>query len=304
MLDGALVNGSRGTVVGFHTIAEAHEVEAELSFTPTKVKRDDGSPRSRPDPADARRLRETEAIQQLAKNIERREIVVPSGPGEKYRRRNGMIPMGKGQFKIDQKYPLVKFDDNNLLMLCIPMVFHEEGVTGKWEVERLQVYSAAFSASAVLTHEQIPITMAWALTIHKSQGQTMSHASTHLASAFAPGHGGELAGSIRSIIITIFLSIRCLVSSAEYGWSPSIRMGSRQVRGNASDSERRLAHVKASDSKSAKSSRIGTANGTKQRLQASLLIGRPWLFRIFQALSGVCHHTFLTARVPHRFRNE
>jgi hypothetical protein len=156
MLDGALVNGSRGTVVGFHTITEAHKVGAELSFTPKKVKRDDISTQPRPSRAEARYIRQTEATQQLAKNIVSREIVGPFISGERHRRRNGMIPMNKNEFTIEQKYPLVKFDGNNLLMLCVPLVFHEEGVSGKLEVERLQACSPALSPSAALTHGPDP----------------------------------------------------------------------------------------------------------------------------------------------------
>jgi hypothetical protein len=138
MLDGALVNGSRGTVIGFHTISEAHDMKAEITLKPKKVKRDDSISKPKPSQVEARHLRETEAIQQLAANMTAREID-PAIVGGKCRRRNGMEPLDDHTFSLMQKFPLVKFDDNNLEMLCVPLVFHEEGVTGKLEAERFQV---------------------------------------------------------------------------------------------------------------------------------------------------------------------
>jgi hypothetical protein len=140
MLAGALVNGSRGKVVGFYTLTEAAALGVEISLKPKMVKREPGSSKSqekKEDKSNDKHLRTTEATHQLAENIWRTELVPSPARKGRLMRRNGLLPLNKNAFTLEQKYPLVEFD-NMLRMLCVPFLFREEGASGL-EVERLQV---------------------------------------------------------------------------------------------------------------------------------------------------------------------
>jgi hypothetical protein len=135
----ALVNGSCGTVHSFSTIAEAmEEDEVELTLTPKTIKASDDAPQKR-DPGTDRKRRTIEAIKQLHAQIKCVAVDIPkSAVVGKLMRGSGRIALDDHTFDIHQRFPLVVFD-NKMKMLCVPLIFREEGRTGHLEVERLQV---------------------------------------------------------------------------------------------------------------------------------------------------------------------
>jgi ATP-dependent DNA helicase PIF1 len=83
-----------------------------------------------------------------------------------------LIPLNGNLFRKDQFWPLVRFT-NGLELLCAPVEFSVEGLVGNVEAHRLQV----------------PLILAWALSIHKSQGQTLSRVKVDLDRIFEKGQG-------------------------------------------------------------------------------------------------------------------
>lgn len=69
-------------------------------------------------------------------------------------------------------WPLVQFT-NGRKVLCIPHEFSIESAAGVMEAKR----------------EQIPLILAWALSIHKSQGQTIERVKVDLGRTFEKGQG-------------------------------------------------------------------------------------------------------------------
>lgn len=81
-------------------------------------------------------------------------------------------PLNNNMFGNKEKWPLIRFTNGNLL-LCAPLEFTVEGFLGNVEARRLQV----------------PLILAWALSVHKSQGQTLSRVKVDLGHAFEKGQG-------------------------------------------------------------------------------------------------------------------
>ena len=71
-----------------------------------------------------------------------------------------------------ERWPMVRFT-NGRELLCAPLAFSVEGFMGNIEAHRLQV----------------PLILAWALSIHKSQGQTLARAKVDLGQIFEKGQG-------------------------------------------------------------------------------------------------------------------
>lgn len=81
-------------------------------------------------------------------------------------------PLTSIEFKKNQLWPLVHFT-NGMELLCAPLAFTVEGCLGNTEAQRLQV----------------PLILAWALSIHKSQGQTLTRVKVDLGRIFEKGQG-------------------------------------------------------------------------------------------------------------------
>lgn len=75
-------------------------------------------------------------------------------------------------FSVTEKWPLVDFADGRMI-LCPPQPFTIRGRHGFVEAQR----------------RQVPLILAWAISIHKSQGQTLARVSIDLEHAFENGQG-------------------------------------------------------------------------------------------------------------------
>ncbi|CAE6470939.1 unnamed protein product [Rhizoctonia solani] len=78
-------------------------------------------------------------------------------------------PSIKQQFK-RQSWPLVKFVNSGVILMP-PVDFVLDNDAGRMRASR----------------RQVPLILAWALTIHRAQGQTIDRLSVNLANTFAPG---------------------------------------------------------------------------------------------------------------------
>ncbi|KAF9243746.1 hypothetical protein BU15DRAFT_42471 [Melanogaster broomeanus] len=110
-------------------------------------------------------------------------VLVQSADGDE--EKPGLMALDHHTFKKDQLWPLVEFTNGNLL-LCAPVEFLVEGLKGNVEARRLQV----------------PLALSWAMSIHKSQGQTLTRVKVDLARIFEKGQGDLL-------MFGIWLSLTC-----------------------------------------------------------------------------------------------
>lgn len=86
-----------------------------------------------------------------------------------------LVPINEHVFDKNQLWPHVRFE-NGRELLCAPLEFTSEGFRGNIEAHRLQV----------------PLIVAYALSIHKSQGQTLSRVKVDFARIFEKGQGTVL----------------------------------------------------------------------------------------------------------------
>lgn len=80
--------------------------------------------------------------------------------------------LGGQTFGRSDCWPLVQFETGREL-LCAPLEFEVVGFMGNVEAHRFQV----------------PLILAWALSIHKSQGQTLTRVKVDLGQIFEKGQG-------------------------------------------------------------------------------------------------------------------
>ena len=139
LVQGELVNGSIGLVVGFANTREAMHRGASLGVAESPAKGPEN------------------AINQL------QHLLAPD-PHD--------IPDAvKEHITSPQKWPIVKF--GNREVLCFPVQFEVNNAEGKVQARR----------------DQVPLILAWALSIHKSQGQTLERVRVNMSRIFEKGQG-------------------------------------------------------------------------------------------------------------------
>lgn len=90
-------------------------------------------------------------------------------------------------FSSKKEYPIVKFDNDQEIVVA-PEV---------WEITNFNHSNGELDVLATLT--QIPLVLAWAVTIHKSQGMTLDKAECDLKESFADGQVYVALSRIRDI---------------------------------------------------------------------------------------------------------
>ena len=99
---------------------------------------------------------------------------------------NGSIGVVIG-FSPKKEYPIVEFQ-NGMEIVVAPEI---------WEIERFDNISNQLVVEAEMT--QIPLRLAWAMTIHKSQGMTLDCAECDLKSVFTEGQVYVALSRVRNL---------------------------------------------------------------------------------------------------------
>lgn len=96
---------------------------------------------------------------------------------------------GDALYRKDRVWPVVKFT-NGRELLCVPADFSVVSASGETEAAREQAgASLCVIASELNTRLQVPLILAWALSVHKSQGQTLERVKVNLRRTFEKGQG-------------------------------------------------------------------------------------------------------------------
>lgn len=107
-------------------------------------------------------------------------------------------PSGAGQAKL---YPVVEFilaGGGRRSMLVMPEVWKVELPSGEVQVSRTQVrdhFRDCFLGFVVIFNEKLPLILAWAMSIHKSQGQTLDRVKVDLGKVFEKGKALKCLGT-------------------------------------------------------------------------------------------------------------
>jgi ATP-dependent DNA helicase PIF1 len=99
---------------------------------------------------------------------------------------NGSLGIIK-DFSPKKSYPLVEFSNGKILTIA-----PEEWVIEKFDEERKMIITEAGVS-------QVPLILAWAMTIHKSQGLTLDKISCDLSDVFSPGQAYVALSRARSL---------------------------------------------------------------------------------------------------------
>ena len=86
-----------------------------------------------------------------------------------------------------RKWPLIEFTSGRTFV-AIPETWKVELPNGEAQIIRSQVHSTRLLPQLFLSRSlQIPLILSWAMSIHKSQGQTLERVKVDLAKVFEKG---------------------------------------------------------------------------------------------------------------------
>lgn len=116
---------------------------------------------------------------------------------------NGSLGIIK-DFSSKKSFPIVEFSSGKIITIS-----EEEWLVEKFDEERKQIIVEA-------SVNQIPLILAWAMTIHKSQGLTLDKISCDLSEAFSPGQVYVALSRARALSGVFIESINFKKISANY----------------------------------------------------------------------------------------
>ncbi|MDP1573439.1 MAG: AAA family ATPase [Coxiellaceae bacterium] len=118
------------------------------------------------------------ALEQLKLKIGAEVMFIKNDPAGRYVNGTRCVVVG---FDKSGGFPIVKTHTNDIIVAC----------PEEWTYEENGVVRATLT--------QVPLRLAWAITIHKSQGMTLDAAEMDLGDAFEPGMGYVALSRVRSL---------------------------------------------------------------------------------------------------------
>ena len=103
------------------------------------------------------------------------------------------------------------------------------------------IWQTPEQAPAAASYRQLPLRLAWAITIHKSQGMTLSRAQIDLSKAFTPGMGYVALSRLRRLVDLYLVGFNEVALQT----SPAARQLDRQLRQQSDATVRSLASAGA-----------------------------------------------------------
>ena len=91
------------------------------------------------------------------------------------------------EFSSKKSYPLIEFANGKVITIS----------PEEWLIERFDAEKKMMVSEAGVT--QVPLILAWAMTIHKSQGLTLDKISCDLSDVFTPGQAYVALSRARSL---------------------------------------------------------------------------------------------------------
>ena len=192
VIQGLLVNGSLGRVVGFYKPREAAAMGAQIALPELAQPAKNSDADTQGGGEDGVRAAEMEKAQREQRDQKLKKIMATN-----------------------EVWPAVQFVSGPL-MLCVPLLFEVNNADGGIEAVR----------------EQVPLILAWALSIHKSQGQTLERVRVDLGRIFEKGQGKYWPHFSPRAYVTnpSFRSIRRIVQGDPLGNTAGPELRPRQVR--------------------------------------------------------------------------
>lgn len=206
VVQGVLVNGSMGKVIDFMTIGEALKRGLSIS-APSNNSEGYGDDL---DSYDGLEYDEDSNLQipptqppqyQYRTYIEEHILASYDADPTIAKRPTQLRYITNHTFLLTDEYPLVHFT-NDRKLLCVPMFFDRVGLMGNIEARRVQV----------------PLILSWAITIHKSQGQTLDFVKVDFENIFADGQGKILFWEFLQTNLMCFLVKHMLHYLVRHQW--------------------------------------------------------------------------------------
>ena len=122
-------------------------------------------------------------------------------------------------------WPLVRFykgrsRDETVDILCVPQTFVAVTARGRVRGFREQVCSSSnFASCPQAKPSQVPIVLAYALTVHKSQGQTLERVRVDLNRVWERGQSTSGFYSSSQPIASTVSSVRCTLTSSQHAYA-------------------------------------------------------------------------------------
>ncbi len=174
IIQGLLVNGSVGRIVGFYKPREALAMGIEIALP-------DSRERGGPDVPDIPGGPQVEVPQTTSSQAPKSSQKTAADKREE---------TIKQILQMNSVWPAVQFQ-SGVTQLCVPLTFEVVSAEGTIEAIRHQVRTIDLhhprTASTGLTAPKVPLILAWALSIHKSQGQTLERVRVDLGRIFEKG---------------------------------------------------------------------------------------------------------------------